>query len=1105
MSGGGGSQTVTTQNGPPQQYLDAYSQVMARANDVAGQPYQPYGGPLLADLQPNQLAGINQVAAANGSYQPYYDQARQLLTQANAPLAQQVQPYTNAAQSHYDTAANANLGQALAPWQAQAAQGFGQGSAPVTPTQFSAGQVQQYLSPYTQNVVNATQAQFTNQNQQAQAALRGNAASQGALGGDRLGVAQAQLANQQQLAQAPVIAGLYNQGYGQALNEFNTQQQTGLSAQQMSRQLQQQAAQGYAGLGNQALTAAQQQAGLQLQAGQGYAGLGQQMLGAGQAQGWLSAQTGAQMAGLGQQQFNSQLQGANALMGAGALQQQQAQQGLNIPYEQYLAGQSYPYQTTGWLANIAEGIGGSAGGRGSTTSPGPSALSQAAGLGMVGLGLNNAGAFNGLGSAIGSGYNALFGSGMSGAMDAASASGAFAAESAAAAGADGIASGAGQFAGLLAAANRGGRIAARAGGGEVPNPADNGIGVAAPGVETPITGLGGGIPNVDSYVPGAAGLGSAPAAPGKQPYILGDYGSTRKTETQGKSPLGSIVKTAASLAANIYAPGSGMLVNAGLSAAGLGRGGLVPPGGGLAAGGTTPMPYSDDITIDATSGVPHLSRSFVPAPPQFGHGTMGPPKPPPAYKADDPMQQANSFLGDLKRAGLDTPPADNASDQIAWRGGIIRGLEGGGVASAAGADPDLGDPLPPTDDPDLPPALTPALRSRIEGLARTPPPDEPAAKPAATRSDTPRSDPPRSDPQAPDVLTGPLEVKDNPLLQPQPGTLGGGGGGDAGVVNPATLGNPPEASDQVGEQRAGLGSRDLLDKQLAGELSHLHTRVAEKPDPWMYLALAGLNTMGGTTPWAGVNIGRGAAAGLSSYLGAEKSAKELATKVDENVARLLETQEYRRENVDARYHNTDQRYNAALLGVRQREVAANEHFQIEQLKQQARQVGRPVFTGSTTPDGYGIYMGPGGEETIGTNKMNPSANVQAQVDQKERDRDFRVKKLEIDSQIRALNLQAGQDRVLATHADTVLRNHPEYSSEQVMGEAQRMMGASPKPDIGAVPGARPQIQPQAAPPAPLPARPQDAVIGRTYQTSKGPLVWDGKMFLPVAPSEQVAP
>ena len=83
-------------------------------------------------------------------------------------------------------------------------------------------QVQQIMSPYIQNVVDATQNQFNNQNAIQASNLLSQGIRQGnAFGGDREGIAAAQMANQQQLAQAPVIANLYQQGYGQALQQFD--------------------------------------------------------------------------------------------------------------------------------------------------------------------------------------------------------------------------------------------------------------------------------------------------------------------------------------------------------------------------------------------------------------------------------------------------------------------------------------------------------------------------------------------------------------------------------------------------------------------------------------------------------------------------------------------------------------------------------------------------------------------------------------------------------------------------------------------------------------------------------------------------------------------
>jgi hypothetical protein len=290
MGKSSGTNTTTSTSQPPQQFLNAYSNLLGLGTTVASQPLQQYSGPLVAGFTPMQNQAFGTIQNAQGIADPYINAAAQ---------------YTSS------------------------------GATPITPTAFSADQVNQYESPYTQQVVNATQAQFNNQNQQQQQQLIGNAISQGAFGGDRTAVAQAVLAGQQQLNQAPTIANLENQGYSQALGEFNTQQQTGVGAQE--------------------------------------------------ATGWLGENAGFGMGNLGNEALNSTLTGANAQLQAGALGQQLSQEQLNVPYEQFLQQQAYPFQTTSWLGNMVEGLGGSSGGTSSTTTPGPSTLGQIGGLGLTGL------------------------------------------------------------------------------------------------------------------------------------------------------------------------------------------------------------------------------------------------------------------------------------------------------------------------------------------------------------------------------------------------------------------------------------------------------------------------------------------------------------------------------------------------------------------------------------------------------------------------------------------------------------------------------------------------------------------------------------------------
>ena len=436
---------------------------------------------------------------------PYINTAAQYINNSTAPLASGVQPYVDQATGLYNQAAGI----------------YGNVAGGLTPEQ-----IRQYQSPYTQDVVNATQAQFNNQNAIQQNQLAGNAGTAGAFGGDRQGVAQAVLAGQQQTAQAPVIAGLRNQGYQTGLNTAEQQQQLQLGAGQ--------------GLGS---------------AGAGLLGASGQLLGANEANAWLNSQAGYGMANLGNAAQTSALTGANALLGVGGLEQQQGQALLNVPYQQYLAQQAYPFQSTGWLANIAEGLGGASGGNSSTTSPGPSVGSQIAGAGLAGAGiLGQTGAFGSNGYLTGAG--GLFGSGAGGAADVTSSLGSAAFDVA-----------------------RGGMIPHRAPGGALVS--DQPLsGDVAPVSSAPAYGMS--LPGMDvSVVPGSDA--------GQMGNISGHHGpnllktSTGSTSTTtggggGDSTFGTLLKTAGAIAAGIYGgPAGALAANALGSQVHFARGGGMRP------------------------------------------------------------------------------------------------------------------------------------------------------------------------------------------------------------------------------------------------------------------------------------------------------------------------------------------------------------------------------------------------------------------------------------------------------------------------------------------------------------------------------------------------
>lgn len=710
MSGGGGNTSTTVQsNAPPAQFLQAYQNVNNAAQQVASTPYQPYTGTVVAPLSPDQQGAISQIQGAQGIADPFINAAAQEVGQSTTPIWQNAQ-------------------------------------------QFSPQAVQQYESPYTQNVVNATQAEFNNQNAQQQQGIIGNAISAGAWGGDRSAVAQGIVAGQESLAQAPVIAGLENQGYSQALGEFNTQQGA--------------------------------------------------QIGANEANNWLASQAGYGLANLGNEALNTTLTGANAQLGIGGLEQSQAQAELNVPYGQYIAGQAYPFQTVGWLSNIAQGLGGAAGGTASTTVPGPSVGSQVLGAGLAGAGiLGQTGAFGSNGYLTGS--NGLLSSGS---------------------GTD-WGSSYGDLSGYtFTGAARGGAIG-RADGGDVP--------------DTSI-----------SIIPGANGMFNVtPSAAASAPLIKRNYGTTSTTTGGGSqdSTFGTLLKTAGEVAAGIYGGPAGALAAGALSSQvhfadggevgsrGIvvpfprphvthGRGivaanddGFEPPRQHRAAGGTA-IPQIPDSAI----GVWAPNNILLP---QLGTGRVHPPAGNPVddyFKAIQyDVAAAPTPSVSFNQASL-APPAAAATAPVntnavmgwpseapfagsQWRGGGIRQhREPGGPIIAL---PDEGGVAPPGS-------------GNWQGISDVDmgvnaPVDRAAGIAAATSG--------------------------HPLMIEDDGSV------------PTIPGSPSVQMPQRGIVASPSASPSIPER----------TQVAEPhADPWSTLTAVGLGILGGGSPFAGVNIGRGGLQGL---------------------------------------------------------------------------------------------------------------------------------------------------------------------------------------------------------------------------------------------------
>ena len=246
----------------------------------------------------------------------------------------------------------------------------------------TAAQIQNYENPYESQVIAPTEQALNQQFAQAQSGAEGNAINNGAFGGDRAAVSAANLQQQQALGYGQTVGGLLNQNYSQALGEANTEQQTGLQAANQYGQLGLAAGQlGQAGANNEAAYGMQYgqlgQAGANnvAQYGMQYGQLGQananNQAQYGTAYGQLG-QTGAvNEANFGSGAQAAGLSGAQAQLTAGQAQQQTEQAGETALYNQFLQQQSYPFQTTQFQSNIAEGTGALSGSTTTSNQPAP--------------------------------------------------------------------------------------------------------------------------------------------------------------------------------------------------------------------------------------------------------------------------------------------------------------------------------------------------------------------------------------------------------------------------------------------------------------------------------------------------------------------------------------------------------------------------------------------------------------------------------------------------------------------------------------------------------------------------------------------------------------
>tara|TARA_R100001129_G_scaffold88233_1_gene60198 strand:- start:207 stop:1121 length:915 start_codon:yes stop_codon:yes gene_type:complete len=277
--------------------------IFESAKGLTGEGTQmPFAEQQLADLSPAQQQAITSAMQGVGSYAPFLQ------------------------------AGSSAIGEGIA----------GAMGANITPTSY-----QQFMSPFTEDVIQKQYEDIAAQGDIQRAKLGAGAVGAGAFGGARRGVAEAELAANVLDQQARTGAQLRSAGFAQA------QQAAQQAAQQQLRQAQ------------------------------------------------LAGQLGVSQAGIGQLGQQMGVQDVNTLLGIGGLQQGQTQRGLDVTRANLLAQQALPFQQIGFMSDIFRGVPALQQTFSTQMTPPPSRTSQLLGLGIAGLGA--AGSAGGIGNLFNTG------------------------------------------------------------------------------------------------------------------------------------------------------------------------------------------------------------------------------------------------------------------------------------------------------------------------------------------------------------------------------------------------------------------------------------------------------------------------------------------------------------------------------------------------------------------------------------------------------------------------------------------------------------------------------------------------------------------------------
>ncbi len=399
LVGSGGDQdlgqTQTTESPMPEYITDASARAIEAAKGIASEGYTAYGGPRVAGLSQAQLdaiaqqqgyagqgvtgadVGIGTLGKAGGMYGTaggMYGDASQRGGTAEGYISGAAGTAAGALGTLGSSFDAANRSRSMAQGGYDATQGTmnmaggayglaGQGARGIT-----GAEIQNFMNPYTSNVIDVAAKKFREEGAQQQSKMGAQAAMSGGFGGSRAAI----LSGMQQRTQTEGIGDLYSKGLSSAYESALSAAQEGRKRQIQGSQAQTQAG----GLANQATLARLQAAGQNTAAGRLALGATGEMRQLGALQGQLGGQQrqlmdstrmlgdsqrglGDSQRGLGMDQITA-AQRRQAIgqadvasqLGVAGLQQGVDQKSMDVAYADFLREQAYPKEQLNFLSGI---------------------------------------------------------------------------------------------------------------------------------------------------------------------------------------------------------------------------------------------------------------------------------------------------------------------------------------------------------------------------------------------------------------------------------------------------------------------------------------------------------------------------------------------------------------------------------------------------------------------------------------------------------------------------------------------------------------------------------------------------------------------------------